>query len=579
MQAVWVVMVSSKTKCISITLLIFLLLAACTNNQTGNVPTVPPTTQLVPQIAPTLNPSSNITPLPGEIELDSTQRMAQALAVNSERLQNLALDPISSAPYRVEVFGVYPARASDITDESAVCSDAVCYRVDIYNFATNATYSILVDIPARQVVDVATLRGSSPELPEHLIEKAMRIATTSPEVIDALGFNPAPDEPTMPNVKTALNNTACERSEHLCVAPTFIVDDQALWVIVDLVDERVAGIRWTDLGDFSGGLPTEELIQREDIYERFCKQVTELARDGWQMDYMLTASDGLRISDVSFNEKPVLDSAKLVDYHVSYSSQEGFGYSDAIGCPAFSSAAVVAMEPPLIEPIVDDGVEVGFALMQDYWHPLWPQPCNYRYQQRYEFYKDGRFRVAAANLGRGCGSDATYRLLFRIQPATEGSGYDFAEWDGSSWQTWAEEQWRLQDENTLYTPEGFQYLITHPDGNGYYLEPGQGQFGDGGRGDNAITYVTLHNPQEGDADMVTLGVCCNSNYEQGPEVFIDSPPQDITDNDIVIWYVPQVENDDTPGQEFCWADTAVEDGLIVTKTWPCWSGPLFVPVQ
>ncbi|UCC54638.1 MAG: hypothetical protein JSV68_11845 [Anaerolineaceae bacterium] len=572
-------MTASKIICIGITFSICLLLAACTNNQTENAPIATPTTQLVPRVAPTISPTSNITPLPDELDLDSSQQMAQALAVNAQRLQNLALDPISSVPYRVEVFGVYPARESDITEESGACLESVCYRVDVFNFATNATYSVLVDIPARQVVGVDALRGSSPELPRHLAEMAMRIATTSPQVIDALGFDPAPDEATMPNVKTALNNTACERSQHLCVAPTFIVDDRALWVIVDLVDERVVGIRWTDLGDFSGGLPTEELIQREDIYERYCREVTELARDGWRMDYMLTASDGLRISDVSFNDQPVLDSAKLVDYHVSYSSQEGFGYSDAIGCPAFSSAAVVAMEPPTIEPIVVEGAEVGFALMQDYWHPLWPQPCNYRYQQRFEFYDDGRFRIAAANLGRGCGADATYRLLFRIQPATGGSGYDFAEWDGASWETWQEEQWRLQDESTRYTPEGFQYRITTPEGNGYYLEPGQGQFGDDGRGDNAFTYVTLHNTDEGDADMVTLGVCCNSNYEQGPEVFIDSPPQEIKESDIVIWYVPQVENDDTPGQQYCWADTAVEEGLIVTKTWPCWSGPMFVPVQ
>lgn len=572
-------MISPNRFIIYISLLIIPLLAACSGSDAEINPRSEPTTQIVPRIAPTISPSSNIKTLPAELDLDNNQNMAQALAVNSERLQDLARDPLSSAPYRVEVFGVYPARESDITEESAVCLDTVCYRVDVYNFATNASHSVLVDLSTRQVAGIDTLRGSTPELPKHLTETAMRIATTAPQVIDALGFNPAPDDPTMPNVKTALNNTACERSQHLCVAPTFIVDDRALWVIVDLVDERVVGIRWTDLGDFSGGLPTEELIQREDIYEQFCKQSTELERGGWRLDYMLTASDGLRISDVSFNGNPVLDSAKLVDYHVSYSSQEGFGYSDAIGCPAFSSAAVVAMEPPLIEPLVVDGEEIGFTLTQDYWHPLWPQPCNYRYQQRYEFYHDGRFRIAAANLGRGCGADATYRLLFRIQPAKISAGYEFTEWNGETWQAWTEEQWHLQDENTHFTPEGYQYRITTPEGNGYYLEPGQGQFSDGGRGDNAFTYVTLHNPEEGDADMVTLGVCCNNNFEQGPEVFIDSPPQDITNNNIVIWYVPQVENDDTPGQEYCWADTAVEDGLIVTKTWPCWSGPMFVPVK
>ena len=70
------------------------------------------------------------------------------------------------------------------------------------------------------------------------------------------------------------------------------------------------------------------------------------------MDYILTSSDGLRISDVHFQGQQVFDSAKLVDYHVSYSKTEGFGYSDAIGCPIFSQAAVLALEPPQVEDIV-----------------------------------------------------------------------------------------------------------------------------------------------------------------------------------------------------------------------------------
>ena len=87
-----------------------------------------------------------------------------------------------------------------------------------------------------------------------------------------------------------------------------------------------------------------------------------LEREGWKMDYILTSSDGLRISRVSYKGTPILDSAKLVDWHVSYSRQDGFGYSDAVGCPVFSQAAVVAFGGPAIEEIKKDGATVGFSL-------------------------------------------------------------------------------------------------------------------------------------------------------------------------------------------------------------------------
>ena len=44
----------------------------------------------------------------------------------------------------------------------------------------------------------------------------------------------------------------------------------------------------------------------------------------------------VEIYDVRFNGIPVLTSAKLVEWHVSYSEREGFGYSDAVGCPNFA---------------------------------------------------------------------------------------------------------------------------------------------------------------------------------------------------------------------------------------------------
>ncbi|MEZ4612450.1 MAG: hypothetical protein R2838_19780 [Caldilineaceae bacterium] len=84
--------------------------------------------------------------------------------------------------------------------------------------------------------------------------------------------------------------------------------------------------------------------------------------------------------------------------------------------------------------------------------------------------------------------------------------------------------------------------------------------------------MTRDQPGEGDTDLPTLGTCCNTDHRQGPFQFVEPDPQPLADTDIVIWYVPQIENDDTPGQEYCWADLT-EDGLFVPEVWPCSAGP------
>ncbi|MCB0235510.1 MAG: hypothetical protein KDG58_15105, partial [Anaerolineae bacterium] len=148
-------------------------------------------------------------------------------------------DISSGAPLRSAVFGVYPVLPGDVTENTAACANDTCYRVDLYNFATNTTYHAWVDMKQGKVLHVNSQEGTQPDLPPYLVKRAIEIASTAPEVIDALGFNPAPDDPTMPNVKTALNQTTCERSRHLCVAPTFLIDNSALWAIVDLTDEKL----------------------------------------------------------------------------------------------------------------------------------------------------------------------------------------------------------------------------------------------------------------------------------------------------------------------------------------------------
>jgi len=316
------------------------------------------------------------------------------------------------------------------------------------------------------------------------------------------------------------------------------------------------------------------------VYEEYCQKSQTLMEGDWQMSYMLTSSDGLKLSDVHFRGDPVLDSTKLVDWHVSYSQNEGFGYNDAVGCPIFSSAAVVAFNGPAVETISQNGETVGFALVQDFRSEEWPVPCNYRYEQRYEFYDDGRFRIAVANHGRGCGDDGTYRPVIRIQLAESENGGNLAEWDGRDWVPWMEEGWQVQNEQTAYTSEGFQYRLTLSDGRGFFLEPGQGQFGDGGRGDNAYLFALRVNPDidEGESDLASLGSCCNEDFRQGPEQFM-AQPESIEDEHLVLWYIPQLKNDATPGQEYCWADTFIEEGISVARSWPCYAGPVFVPIK
>jgi hypothetical protein len=512
-------------------------------------------------------------------DLDENRQRAQQLATKDARFLQYLYDFNTGAATRNEIFGVEPIRDSDLTTATAGCSRERCFRVEMYNYALNLTNVAFVDVARGQVLDVAMLPNTQPELPPYLTELALQIALSAPEVGDALGFRPV--EATMANVKTALKNTSCERSRHLCVAPTILLEDRALWAIVDMTEYQLVGVQWTNLGATLGQWPerpTEDEVRKRAIFERFCKQSTTLAHEGWQMDFIITSSDGLRISNVTYQNRPVLKSAKLADWHVLYSTQDEFGYNDGIGCPMFSSSAVVAIEDPYIEEILVAEEAIGFALIQDFYHPLWPQPCNYRYQQRYEFYQDGRFRVVAINLGRGCGTEATYRPLIRIDFADPaGDGLQLAEWDGAGWQPWRQEGWTLQDEATPYTPEGYQFRLTAQNGEGFYVEPGRGQFDDGGRGDNAYVYVVVAKAHEGDADLPTMGSCCNTDYRQGPEQFIEPEPLD--GEGIVLWYVPQQENDATPGQEYCWADFELDAGVYRSVAWPCAAGPMFVPIR
>ncbi len=501
--------------------------------------------------------------------------LAQKIALADPFFTRYLFDLKTRKPLWNEIFGVYPARPGDIK-KGITSSPGALMRVEMYNYANNLTTIGVVDLFKMKLVSADHYPDTQPDIPPSLIKLAERIAINAPEVEKALGFKPNAQKPIMSSTKTALNRTKCERSQHLCVAPTFVQGNRALWAIVDLTDNRLVGLRWTNTGT-DAAVVTERKMQNETVADCYCEKVNTIHKSGWNMDYLLTASDGLQISNVTFNGKRILNSAKLVDWHVSYSGTDGFGYSDAVGCPIYSQAAVVATDPPKVAEIIEGDSVVGFMLEQKFFSELWPGPCNYSYSQRYFFYKDGRFRITCASIGRGCGNNGTYRPVFRISFA--GNEQNFYEYAQEGWKQWAKENWQLQKPSTLYDSNGYQYKISLDKANSYFIEPGKGQFNDGGKGDNAYLYLTKNhlNKDEGETDLVTIGPCCNTNHEQGPEKFINVVPENTANTDLVLWYVPQMKNDDRPGSKYCWAETYYENGVYKIKAYPCFAGPMFVP--
>ena len=73
----------------------------------------------------------------------------------------------------------------------------------------------------------------------------------------------------------------------------------------------------------------------------------------------------------------------------------------------------------------------------------------YRYQQRFEFFDDGSFRVLAINIGQACGTLGTYRPNLRIQFPTD-MAYTFSNWDGNAWQPWEVEDGSWNRINSLH---------------------------------------------------------------------------------------------------------------------------------
>ena len=508
---------------------------------------------------------------------EADAKIAQQLALADANFTRDIFEEKTKQPLHTEIMSIRRAVEKELNQHRIGYNRGgkLPFRVELYNFYHNTSALAFVDVAAKRMLKVIHAQSATPNINKRLKNIALAIALHTPEVLAEIG---AGKEEILNKFYPEFQHTKCERSRHLCVAYIFKVNNKSITVIIDITDNQVVGIHAEKVtGKSKKTIVTERTLQNDYVMSTFCGKINTLTQDNWSIDYELTSSDGLEIKNVQFKQKAVIESAKLLDWHVNYTFKDGFGYSDAMGCPMFSAAAVVAFKGPSVESIILNGEVIGFALIQDFRSPVWPMACNYRYENRYEFYKDGRFRITGVNKGLGCGIDGWYRPVFRIDLANTDSE-KVKIWSDGDWKEWTTEAWHLQDDKASYSPEGYLFQLTDAEGKGYYLEPGQGQFGDGGRGDNAYAYISVKHKGEGEEDVPTIGECCNENYKQGPEKFL-TPAEDLAGKNLVLWYVPQMKNDSKSGQEYCWVVTKVKDGQATYQTWDGVVGPMFVPIK
>ncbi len=569
----------------------------------SNFRALPEVKAYLDEIKEALVKSNGVVPL-GSNELDSKAQEAQTFLLHNRAFLADTKDSQGRLEHN-DMMTIRPAIVSALNSKTKIlCQTTLCYQAEKYNFVTNTTTRAIVDVKNQKLLELKRFSNMQPDVSKRLRDVAKAIALNAPQIKKELGKSPSVKDMSMANVRSSLNKSPCENQNHLCVAPTFSYHDkeEALWAIVDLTDLKLTAAKWAGLGKTTTpSCISERSFQNREIMEKYCQKDTFYSRDGWSLAYRITGSDGLEIVDATFKKKPVLKSAKIVDWHVAYLSKEGasslddsesyvagrrieyvkdkndsfrFGYNDAMGCPMYSTSVVLAFNIPQIKSIVKDGKEVGFYILQDYRNPKWPMACNYRYENRFEFYKDGSFRVVGVNIGRGCGENAIYRPVMRID--MDLGAESFYKYNGASWQKWLTEQSDFQRDAKEYYKDKYLYKIENQK-QGYYIEPNRGQFHDNSRGDHATLFATRFKEGEGAEDLLTLGSCCKLD-EDGVERYMETH-ESIDKQDMVLWYVPRIQNDARAGHEYCWADTVLEGGKLVVKEYPCIVGPKFVPMK
>ncbi len=514
-----------------------------------------------------------------EQPLTAQQQQAQRLALSSAPVQRYAQGQ------RVEVFAILPFR--DPFDPAyGVCADGSCYQVDSFDFEQEATITAIVHVDGNQVLDAWLTPGAHPLIPAHLYQRAVEIIQNDPDVVAALGYVPTAEQTRLMDGNS--EGTRCLGSR-LCAGAVFMTDSGAVWVLVDLHDERIERLWWADK---PYEMRSNQVDPKPEMTPQDCNVIIPLARNGWNLSYTTTPTDGLEVTNITYTlngvPQTVATRLKLVQWHARYPGN--WGFRDYTGCGGGGGGFHISPYGlTQVRDLYDQSNQViGFVVVQDFRMSNWTADCNYRYEQHFEFYNDGRFRVKTGAYGRGCGdnqlAEATYRPVLRLDLAVAGDDNDtFSIWNGSQWVDQAVEGWWLQ--SGPYTVENYRYRVMDQSGFGYYIEPGRGQFDDFGTGDNAYTYLTLHRASEGDGDLGLLpgSSCCNTDHQQGPHTWVNG--EAVLNQNIVLWYVPAADtittwavNNGYAERQYCWSDPNPGNPTS-PYAWPCFTGPMFVPTS
>lgn len=493
--------------------------------------------------------------LPLTDEMTAEQQLAQDAALADPRVQAY------TTGHRTEVFGVQTI-SHQTNPALAACASADCRQVNIFNFDESATIAAIVNVQTGEVLDVLHQPGIRPLINKRLADRAMEIALSAPEVSEILGDQPLNSD--WAPMDSTLVGTACETG-HMCVAPTFDLGDYILWAIVDLTDEKFVDLFWTAIE------PEESARSNPYPYREELGCVAtpgSVTRNGWSVAWETTAHDGFHVYNATHNGNAVLTSAKTVEWHADYGSS---GYQDSTGCSGGGGGFLIRPYGNTRQTDITDGSSnvIGFELIQDFRMGSWGNYCNYRYEQIFQFYDDGRYRVMGLAYGKGCGKNSLYRPIIRMDVAAGGdaAGDSLDYWNGTAWTAQATEI--RQGSTNVVNPDGYGWRLTDDAGGGYYIEPGRGQFGDNGLGDNEYLYAVQYKVGEGDGDLGIFGAgCCNDNAH-GPEIYVNG--ESIANQNIVLWYVPQMMTQAAGPNYYCWTVTT-------TETYPCYAGPMFVPI-
>jgi hypothetical protein len=167
--------------------------------------------------------------------LTPEESLAQDLALSAPRVLDLTTGKKS------EVFAIQRV-GMDFPAGLEVCTHQDCRQVEIYLWAENATITTLVNVETREVLTVLYQPGFRPALSARLIERATAIIQAAPEVAEALGYAPAPED--IAPMQGDLLGSSCDGT-HICASATFHLGDRVLWATADLTEDRFAGVAWS----------------------------------------------------------------------------------------------------------------------------------------------------------------------------------------------------------------------------------------------------------------------------------------------------------------------------------------------